>query len=577
MKKVKYGWRQCFRNYRFNSIFFKNFVLIFVLIIVPFVCILGISYYSYSRIQKSEKKAYTEQLVTQISAEVESIFKEIRDKAIMLSADSDVELFYYAESIEQDQFYDVHNILKFLSLYNLSTDVIDSVYVYAPYSDVVISAGGRYNYSNFIDKECLDSWEEKEGYFQLAYHDRKVIGKDQRVISFYYTTHYIAGRTGVAVINISIDKLMNVLDCYSETLSLIIVGNGQVLYDSTMEKNGMYVTDLEGLVLKAENEIVVTNQLDVNDLEVVVRIDSRPINAVLEDLRNYISLFVVIMLAISILLALYISRKIFDPFSEILKALEEAPEIVEEGLLQDKNELNYIMNSIYATISKNKDIEEELLERIKLLKKAQAVALQSQINPHFINNTLETVNWMAIGKLGEINDISEMLNSLSRLLRISLKDSDTFVTLQEEIEYIKEYLHIQQKRLKDSFDVTIDVPAEIEKCKVIKIMLQPIVENAIEYGILPYGGRGELKIYAERVDDDTVCVIVEDSGIGMVPEKVEEINDSICKTVIKENRHIGLHNVSQRMKLAFGDDYGIIVKSKIGFGTKVIFRLPYQI
>ena len=575
MKKVKYGWRQCIKNYRFHSIFLKNLVLMLLLIILPFVCILWVTYYAYGHIQKSEEKVYTEELITRISMDVESVFREIRNKAIMLSADEDVELFYHAESIEKDYFYDVHNILKFLALYNLSTDVIEGVYVYAPYSDVIISEAGRYEYENFSDTECIDGWKDNGEMFQLKYLDRKVAGKRKETVALYYTTHYSGGRKGVAILNLSIEKLEKVFS-FGEDASMYIVGNEQLLYDSTMENNGVTVENSIVLLEDEEGVIKTSNKLDISDLEVIVRINRQPLDVALKNVMVYMVTFVGIMLVISILFALYISRKIFDPFSEIMKVLENAPEAEEGNLLQNKDEVSYIMDSIYATISRNKDVEEELLERIKLLKKAQAVALQSQINPHFINNTLEMVNWMAIGRLGEGNDISEMLNSLSQLLRISLEDSDTFVTLKEEIAYVQKYLHIQQKRLGNSFEVNFEIPENLENCKVIKMMLQPIVENAIDYGIRPYGGRGNLTIEASR-DGDMVCVSVQDSGMGIEPKKVEEINNSIRKVVIKESNHIGLSNVNQRINLAFGENYGIVLDSEIGLGTKVVFHLPYQI
>lgn len=573
MKRVKYKWRQCIKNYRFHSIFLKNLTLIFILIVLPFICILGLSYYFYNHIQKSEEKIYKEELITRISMDVEGLFREIQNKAIMLSADFDVTNFYIAESIEKDYFYDVHNILKFLALYNLSTDVIDGVYVYAPYSKVVISEAGRYKYENFSDKMCIDSWDEEGEMFQIKYMDRKVAGVRKKTVAFYYTTNYSSGRKGVAIINMSLDKLEKVF-AYNEGVSVYIVGNKQMIYDSTMENNGIIIDDSALLFDKTESVISSVKKLNVSDLELVIQIDRQSLDITLKSFRNYIIIFVGIMFMISILFALYVSRKIFDPFSEIMKALEESP-VTEQGkMLQNKDEVSYIMNSIYATISKKQDVEEELLERIKLLKKAQSVALQAQINPHFINNTLETINWMAIGELGEENILSEMIINLSQLMRVSLEDSDTFVTLQDEIIYVKKYLYIQQKRLRNSFSVEFEGIEQYGNCKVIKMMLQPIVENAIEYGIVPYSRSGRLRISAIR-NDDILSIIVQDSGLGISQEKVTEINNSIRKSVIKESSHIGLSNVHQRINLAFGDSYGIVVESRIGYGTKVTINLPY--
>ena len=149
------------------------------------------------------------------------------------------------------------------------------------------------------------------------------------------------------------------------------------------------------------------------------------------------------------------------------------------------------------------------------------------------------------------------------------------MTLQEEISYVKKYLFIQQKRLDDNFVVIWDVPAELENCKIIKMSLQPLIENAINYGIIPYSNTGELRIEANRAED-RVYIRVKDSGLGLTEEEAEEINRSIQKQVIKESSHIGLNNVNQRIILAFGEQYGVTVKSRGLEGTTVELELPYQ-
>ena len=226
-----------------------------------------------------------------------------------------------------------------------------------------------------------------------------------------------------------------------------------------------------------------------------------------------------------------------------------------------------------ATLTKNKDIEAELGQRIRLLKKAQTVALQAQINPHFMYNTIDTINWMAISKMGKENDVSKMLNILSQLLRYSLDNTDTFVTLEEEISYTKKYITVQQIRCNYSFDVSWNIPAELLKCKVIKLILQPIVENAIKYGIKPFEDEGNIRIEASR-EDDTVVISVCDSGIGLTDEETEQINKTINEQIIKESKHLGMSNVNQRIILIFGSQYGVTVKSKIGEGTKVEMKIP---
>ena len=570
----KYGWKKCIQNYRFHSIFLKNLALIFCIMLLPFVCVLGISTYTYDELQKSEEKSYTDEMVTRVSKDVENLLIEIRDKAILLGYDQDIEMFFWADSVEDDQFYNFGNISKFISMVNVTADVVDSVYVYASHSGGIISNAGRAEYKNFEDKVCLDAWDKNGEKYQIGYLSRTVVGEKKETLSFYYTPRYnTAGKKGAIIINISMKKLAGKLD-YGDYIKLQIVGNDQLLYDSTGAQTGSKVEDIQNLMQAEEHEIVICNDLEQFGLKTVLHISSQQLYEKLSNIREFIVVFIVVMLLLTILMAFYISQKLFDPISEILDALEENHGIDEEKILQNKDEVSYIRAAIYETSSQNKNIEEELLSRIKLLKKAQAVALQAQINPHFINNTLETINWMAIRQFGGKNDVSQMLKNLSQILRYSLGDSDTFVTLSEELEYVKKYIFIQQKRCNDGFDVVLKIPKELEECKVIKMMVQPVVENAIHYGIKPYDVRGCLEISVDRIHD-VLSITVKDSGLGMAWEEVEEINRAIRKQVIKESDHIGLSNVNQRLILAFGEQYGVTISSCEG--TVVELKLPYQI
>ena len=571
--KNRQGWLDCIRNYRFHSIFLKNLGLIMGIILLPFVCIVGISTYAYDELQRSEEKAYADEKIAEISGDVENLFNGIREKAFLLNANQDVKLFFYADRIDNDAFYKPENIFNFLSLYGISTEIIDNVYLYAPYSDAVFSPASRVSYEKFDDKECIDRWKDNGEMYQIEYLSREVIGERKDTLSFYYTTRLSTDRTGVIIININMKKLAKELD-YGDQVRLEIVGGGKMLYDSTGVRNGSEVESVEALMQASEAEISVSHKLDQFGIEFVTHIENEDLYVRLGHIRKILWTVIILMVIVSALLAFYISQKIFDPISEIMKLLEADTNVNEDVILQNKNELSYISDSIRSTLSRNKSIEEELAARVKLMKKAQAVALQAQINPHFINNTLETINWMAIRQHGGDNDVSEMLNSLSQILRFSLADTDTFVTLQEELEYVKKYLFIQLKRLNQNFDVIWKIPKEHLACKTIKMILQPIVENAINYGIKPYRKRGELEIEVVRVQD-ILCIRVKDSGLGLKSEAAEEINRSIRKQVIKESNHIGLTNVHQRIILTFGENYGVTVKGEINKGTVVELELPY--
>ena len=575
MKNERNEWLQCIRSFRFHSIFVKNLLLIFCAIIIPFICVLVISVYAYGNVQKSEEKVYSDTYTARVVADTNNLFKEIREKAIMISIHQDVQRFFLSNSIDQDEFYDLHNIFDHLSLYNVTNEVIDSVYLYAAKSQVVISASGRYAYDDFYDKACIEQWESDGSMYQLECVNRKIIGKNKKHLSFYYTGLNGEDEKAVVIININLEKLHNQLD-YGEDIQIAIADEKEILFGSNMEWIGREPNF--GVIWEDTGKtILVHEKLKQNDMDIVLQIRSKALYERLTQIKTFIVFFIFVMILLAIFVVVYISKKIYDPISELLDALKREDSLeMENQILQSKDEINYIKNAIYATDAKNKDIEKLLLERLALLKKAQAIALQAQINPHFIHNTLETINWMAIGYLGGENDISEMIDNLSQLLRFSLEDTSTMVTVKAEADYVEKYLYIQQKRFRDKFVVIWKISDELLKCKMIKMAFQPVFENAITYGIKPHEGKGEIRVDAFR-DEGDIYIRIWNSGKGLTPDKVDEINESMKKNIIKESDHLGLSNVNQRIRLTFGEEYGVSISSVIREGTTVTLKVPFQL
>lgn len=572
MKWNKIRWMEYVKNYRFHSIFLKNMALILGVIMLPFFCVLFISYYAYGHMYSSEEKAYTDEVKMMIIKDVEGLFSEFQEKAILLSMDQDIQTFFY---IDDDRLaYDYIKIQDYIAMYKVSSDVIDDIYIYAPRSEYIYSSAGRLHYDRFFDQECIDRWNNTEDLQQYEYLNRVRYRMQKENVCLYYTIQYGVGNTGVLAFQLNMNDLRKMFD-YGEYINLIIVGKQKVIYDSTGQWIGSEVVDTTAIKEALDGGIVLSNTIDLYSLEIILHINKVSLDEGMNKIGAFLIIFSGVMLLITIALAFYLSQKIFSPLTEILNMLEENPRNHEQNLLQNKDEVSFIMNSISSTMSRNKDIEAELLERIRLLKKAQAVALQAQINPHFINNTLENLNWMAVSRLGGGNDISEMLNCLSSLMQVALGDTETLVTLRDEIGYVKKYLFIQQKRLENGFDVIWDIEEELLEYKIIKLILQPIVENAINYGIKPYAHRGKIEIKAHRIDE-LVKITVKDSGWGLTPQEVDNINASIRKQSIKESNHIGLSNVNQRLILAFGEAYGVTISSKINEGTSVVMELPYN-
>lgn len=226
------------------------------------------------------------------------------------------------------------------------------------------------------------------------------------------------------------------------------------------------------------------------------------------------------------------------------------------------------------------DVYNEMLHSFRLLMKeveetheqkraAELRSLQSQINPHFLYNTLDTIQWMALEH--GATDAVRMLQMLSRMFRISLSGGKELIELREEIRHVQSYMGIQQIRYNNiTFNTHID--SEAEEILVPKLIIQPLVENAIYHGIKPQGKSGNIDVNV-RIADNTLHISVKDSGVGIPPQKLQELLDNLDNAV--ESEHYGLYNINERLRLLYKESFSIQLHSKQGPGTEIIINI-YQ-
>ena len=568
--KSKHSAVACFRNYRFHSIFWKNLLLISCVVLLPFLCALLISGYTYDELQRNEKQTYSDAMMTRAVMDANELFSDAKETAIRTAFDENVRAFVHGTATSGNAL----DIMENLSNVKIFRDEIENISIYSVPVNNIVSYLGKRHYNNYRDKMPIDIWEPEGDMMQIRYLPADSTAETGERIAFYFRPGYAKGeKTGCIIITYDLQKLAERFD-YGSDVKVMLLHENQVLFSTDGTLQGESVPDPQALLDVEENNIAVSGKLDQKGTQVILHVNSQPLYERLGHIRLTSVMLMVVALLATVGVVFYISRKIFDPISDLLALLEEHQNPDEGSLIQTKDEIAHIHHVMSTTISKNKDIEEELARRMKLLKKAQAVALQAQINPHFMYNTIDTINWMAIKKIGRGNEVSQMLNMLSQLLRYSLGSTDTFVTLEEEINYAKKYLLVQQIRCNYGFEVTWDIPEALGKCNVIKMILQPVVENAIKYGIKPFGDGGSLKIRASQ-EGETVRIFVSDSGFGLSQEETEEINREINRQVIKESDHIGLSNVNQRISIMFGEAYGVVVRSRINEGTTVELTIPY--
>ncbi len=237
-------------------------------------------------------------------------------------------------------------------------------------------------------------------------------------------------------------------------------------------------------------------------------------------------------------------------------------------------EVRHLGKTIRTMVEQMKALMGRLLKEQEEKRKSEMDALQSQINPHFLYNTLDSIVWMI--ESGQYKESISMVTALANLFRISLSQGKTIITVKDEISHARNYTSIQKVRYKNKFEVVFDIEKEIECYETIKLIVQPLLENAIYYGMEAMDeGEGLICVRGYSKGDD-IFIEVSDNGMGMSAEMVENLlTDS--KRIRKKGSGIGIHNVHERIQLYFGKEYGLKIESEPDEGTTVIIHLPKRI
>lgn len=277
-----------------------------------------------------------------------------------------------------------------------------------------------------------------------------------------------------------------------------------------------------------------------------------------------------------LVMSYYIPQSITRP----IRILSEATDQVAKGDLSIHTEVYAGSDVTLLSESFNKMIDKinELLVQVKQeqihLKNAELELLQSQINPHFLYNTLDTIVWLA--EAGDQKKVVSMVGSLSKFFRTSLNQGKDIISIQEELQHVRSYLEIQQVRYQDILEFEIAVPEELFLYRIPKITIQPLVENALYHGIKNKRGLGKIIISGEKKENDFLLYVT-DNGIGMKEERLKQIENRIEQKSSEEKEIYGLYNVNERIRLKFGQEYGISIASTYMEGTKVQIKLPCEI
>ena len=286
--------------------------------------------------------------------------------------------------------------------------------------------------------------------------------------------------------------------------------------------------------------------------------------------------FVLFVADLFLFLLAMINAFISDKISNPIKRLDGSVREIESGNLDveivpsGSYEVEHLGKSIKNMLGRIKVLMSDLVAEHNAKRKSEFDTLQSQINPHFLYNTLDIIVWMIENENSD--KAVSIVTALAKFFRISLSKGKNIITVKDEVEHVRNYLMIQNMRFKNRFEYSIDVDEEVLSYSSLKLMLQPLVENAIYHGMEFMDGDGEIDVKVFK-EDDSLYFTITDNGLGMSEDMVEAL---LSKDFVpsKKGSGIGVKNVNERIKLYFGSEYGLKVESEPDEGTKITIHLP---
>ena len=570
---------------------YRFFLIFSALAVVPLFLFSYIAYNHYINLSNSQITETSSKIMEQAVQETDSVFgsmQHILELVQYTSPNEETilqELGKFADpnSEHSDQdIYEANKKMKYIfQNFVFSTENINGIFIFTP-SKVVLGQG----YGNGVDVRsdydpAGEDWYEKtlelEGKIYVdGVKERDYLLNDTPSISFSMCVYDVYSRDFLGVLYINCSQEIFSLDTVNvlpEATEFVIKRENEILY-----KSNPFDWENSSETNKESHKIEYNQEIAGEGVTLTAVFDKAGLAA---DFRVTLSLMLfalVVFLILFIVLAYFLARYLTEPItalSHIMAHPREKNRAVESPYMNRTDEIGTLYNQYQTMLEENNRYIKS--ENKMILMDTQMKALESQINAHFLYNTLEAINSLA--EIEEAEDISVMALALGDMFRYSIKTKGALVTLEKELAHVKNFVAIQQIRFDNGFRFEMDVPEELYSCRILKLILQPLVENALYHGLLHCNAGSSIYLSA-RKENKIIYFTVKDDGVGMASETLEQLQKLLEeKPKFGElsqhaNESIGLKNINARIRLYYGEDYGLSVKSEQRCGTTVQIKIP---
>lgn len=592
------------RDFYFNLHLQAKFTITyFVIILVPMILIcLMFSPKLYSMVVadtlQSQQDA-SEKTGPKINSIVEKIVKScnaIEDYIVykkLIYMDSDKSISQFLDRKEGQNFLNNIQLAKqksSISSIKIYVDIPDTHPLFQSsksksYFEPISSAKGSYWYGIFQGTHCLSlhcpafylTATEIREYGNMAYITKTSIPYDGKSIPIYTAVYYsndiflsdlqknISSQNSVAYIIDSRDSKINSTDA---GLASTYYFSYDTVEQSLLSSNNFIQKNVLG-----ENVYAGFYRIEIPNWLLIVAFPSKPLIHKSNLMMAKIALLYLAVILFATVIAVNMSRSITKRISSVIAKMRTArlgvPHPMEPSQYHD--EVGDLIDTYNYMTTQLEQLLKKQAESAEALRIAEFDALQSQINPHFLYNTMDMINWLA--QQGKSSEVTKAIQNLSRYYKLTLGHKKSFGTVEEEIEHVSIYVHLQNMRFHDRINFVMDVPDELSEYQIPKLTLQPVVENAILHGIMETESKCGTIVITGWLEGEDFVLLVSDDGIGMSEEILQRI---LTKKGVnsKKGTNIAIYNTHQRIMLLYGEGYGLSYSSVVGRGTEVQIRLP---